>query len=940
MEVKCKQCDVSFAYTDIRPRFCQHCGVRLDYSSNAEVIDSLNLPTMQVDTSTIAPRGIQPAEEPLDDRHPDVGLQIHQYRLVRPLGSGGMGVVWEAVENQTGRRVALKRLSKQMVAEDSFVKRFLREAKLAAQISHPKVTFIYGAGEFEGQPYIVMELMPGRTLADEIEEDGPFEIVRAVDASLDAIDGLIASHRMGVIHRDVKPSNCFLDIDKSVKIGDFGLSKSMEGIDIDLTQTGTFMGTPSYSAPEQVRGEKLDGRTDIYALGGTLYCLLTGQPPFVGDAMSVTAQIVSDAPIAPRKLNSKIPPDLEKIILRCLEKEPSRRFESLEELRIALLPFASYGTSLSNFGRRMAAYMTDFVMLQMVFVMISVVVGLVVGVAKFNDPGFISGPLKNLQVGFSVMTWLAMVSYFAVFEGIKGRTLGKMMMGLVVVNSQGERPGFWAALLRAFAIPGCFGITLIFGVYTAVNTRLLLDTASLLVDAGKQIIVLLVPTFICLSTMSVANRLRGLHGIISGTRVIRLSQGGVGQVQIPIVETQFNTINMQMFGPYETRDMLGHSANWSFYLGKDPQLDREVWIVSRETEEGPTPERIKLTRTARPRWLGGGIQEGSRWDVYEAIHGAPIQILTGVKYKLGWEEYREALFELAVELDRAIVDETLPDQLSLAQVWIEQDGSVRLIDRPLVSVVVDDFQYEAVDQNDSTDDYYRAVHLLQSFADLLLRTKTLPVSAIDFLTELSQHRLREQETLHWSIEQLRSLRQNMAELHWDSRIGIMGVTIGLEGVIYGMLSLAVYTVLLFWSPVSISWSFATGFLSSLVLPMVMGFWMRGPIFRFMDIDICHQQGGQASRMICALRNALAWGPLMIVTGAMTAFSGAGLARIKDELVEGSFAYALHNSPVLAGGIFAVAVAAMVLIVAGVVVAIRNPERGIQDFVSCTRLLPR
>ena len=160
--------------------------------------------TMEAD-ATIAPstNALAP-QEPFG-----IGETVGPYQLVSWLGSGGMGNVWEAVETKTGRRVALKRLAKSMVSDETYVKRFVREAQLAAQISHPKVTFIYGAGNDEGQPYIAMELMPGKTLGDKIEEEGPMACSHAVDRIIEIVEGLIAAHRLGMIHRDVKPSTVF-----------------------------------------------------------------------------------------------------------------------------------------------------------------------------------------------------------------------------------------------------------------------------------------------------------------------------------------------------------------------------------------------------------------------------------------------------------------------------------------------------------------------------------------------------------------------------------------------------------------------------------------------------------------------------------------------------------------------------------------------------------
>ena len=185
------------------------------------------------------------------------------------------------------------------IRDSQTVERFLKEASLAASLSHPRSTYVYEAGRDGEHFYTVMELMPGRTLNDLVKENGPLPITDAVDFTLDAVDGLEAAHAAGIVHRDVKPSNCFLTEDSRVKIGDFGLSKSLVS-DSSLTMTGMFLGTPQFAAPEQIRHQPIDERTDIYALATSLYYLVAGKPPFVGGAAAVLAQIVADDP-APLK---------------------------------------------------------------------------------------------------------------------------------------------------------------------------------------------------------------------------------------------------------------------------------------------------------------------------------------------------------------------------------------------------------------------------------------------------------------------------------------------------------------------------------------------------------------------------------------------------------------------------------------------------------------
>src|SRR5262249_55375711 len=185
-------------------------------------------------------------------------------------GSGGMGTVYEAKGEHTGQRVAVKLLAAPFAAQSHSLERFRQEGQLASLIAHPRCVFVLAADEEAGRPYIVMELMPGDTLRDLIERRGPLPPAEAVAKILDVIDGLREAHRLGILHRDVKPSNCFLLPDGRVKVGDFGLSKSLAA-DTGLTQTGTFLGTVLYASPEQVRGEGIDYAADVYSVCATLY---------------------------------------------------------------------------------------------------------------------------------------------------------------------------------------------------------------------------------------------------------------------------------------------------------------------------------------------------------------------------------------------------------------------------------------------------------------------------------------------------------------------------------------------------------------------------------------------------------------------------------------------------------------------------------------------
>jgi len=264
------------------------------------------------------------------------------YRLLGLLGRGGMGTVYEAEQIATGRRVGLKMLGQQLDSPD-MRQRFLREGRLAAGVNHPNSLYIFGSEEVEGLPVITMEIAGAGTLKDKLKKRGPLPVTEAVDAVLDVISGLESAFAGGVLHRDIKPSNCFVCPDGSVKVGDFGLSVStLARTDTFVTAHGKIMGTPAYSSPEQLRGDTLDLRSDIYSVGATLFTLLTNRAPFEGDnAVQVVANAVNKKPKPLTELRQDVPPSLERVVARCLAKEPDGRYADYTALRNALLPFSS-----------------------------------------------------------------------------------------------------------------------------------------------------------------------------------------------------------------------------------------------------------------------------------------------------------------------------------------------------------------------------------------------------------------------------------------------------------------------------------------------------------------------------------------------------------------------------------------------------------------------
>ena len=274
--------------------------------------------------------------------------KIAHYRIVRKLGAGGMGLVYEAEDTKLGRRVALKFLKESTVHDAGSIDRFLREARSASALNHPGICTVHAIEECDGRTFIAMELLEGESL-DKVLVRGTMPISHCVEVCVEIADALDAAHKKGIIHRDIKPGNIFLTSRGATKILDFGLAKLIEaegGPSEDTladsetvfqTSVGTTVGTVVYMSPEQARGEALDARTDLFSLGSVMYGMVTGRHPFQGSTSAVIfANILHAAPVSPVHFNSDIPPELERIINKLLEKDREMRYQVAAELRADL----------------------------------------------------------------------------------------------------------------------------------------------------------------------------------------------------------------------------------------------------------------------------------------------------------------------------------------------------------------------------------------------------------------------------------------------------------------------------------------------------------------------------------------------------------------------------------------------------------------------------
>ncbi len=886
MQLPCPSCQKTLEYSGERPRFCAFCGKSLAAApSTAEVpaADAVTAPPSDpAQTATIIPA-------PPDAPAPAAAVPetIGGYRLLRRLGGGGMGAVYEAEEAVSGRRVALKLVLPQYAGSPETLARFRQEGRLASSLAHPRCVFVLAADEEAGRPYIVMELMPGQTLDDLVRQRGPLPVEEALAKILDVIDGLAEAHRRGLVHRDVKPSNCFLDAAGRVKVGDFGLSRSLVS-DAKLTRTGTFVGTPPYAAPEQVKRETIDVQSDVYSVAATLYFLLTGRAPFqsaAGDAMATLARIVSDDPPPLRGVRPDLPRALDRVVRRGLERDRRRRYKDLHELRAALLPFLPARPSVSGLSLRFAASLIDLLVLS----------------ASSFAMGHAIGRLRSSVVAASLLGYgagmVVNLAYYGLLEGLLGWSVGKYLLRLRVGTATGTKPpGIARAALRAASLYVLFnlgpfvGQLLLMNVAShAVGRRADPATALLVSSIGCGILAWhAIAAGAILSTMRARNGYRGLHEFVSGTRTYHLRwPRPQPRRAIQVREFHLDVSRPEglpaRVGPFEVRGALRWGDRERTLVAEDAQLGRAVWLWLRPASEPPLDAaRRDISRSTRVRWVACGTDGPWQYDALLAPAGMPLPVLAAGTPRLSWADVRPILDDLAEEMEASCAEGTLPRQLSPHQVWVQPDGRVQLLGTPLAASADEGIGQVGVSAD--VPDEARALDFLRQVAVLALEGRTRPLREADRArAPVPLHathvlaRLMGGRDSYPAIAELRqdleAIRDRPAEVSRVRRAGHLAFTTLLLHLPFGGPSLmAVFSLVAVLDAMEQvgrsphdtgEQSTALGVIAACgAFWVVWAFLFRGGYAYWRGgIVLRRADGRKAARWQCALRAALVWAPV-------------------------------------------------------------------------------
>ena len=847
------------------------------------------------------------------------GQTFGPYKIVRPLGKGGMGQVYEAEETESGRRVAMKILSRGL-GDDEERERFLREGRLAASLSHPNTVYVFGTTEVQGFPVIAMELAPGGTLKELLVGGTPVAFATAVDAIVQVIAGLDAAARIGILHRDVKPSNCFVHGDGRVLVGDFGLSVATSSRGRSAASGGTILGTPGFASPEQLRGDALDVRSDIYSVGATMFYLLAGRAPFDDQTTtSLIARITSEPPPLLTEVRADVPKRLALVVAKCLAKTPEERYAGYAALTAALEPFSSARLRPAPLARRAAAGAIDLYIAALP----------VIALERYAGVPPLSTSYPAQAALFAVTALIVMTLYFGWFEGHMGASPAKALFGLRVVDPSNSSPGIARGMRRALAFAAPVQI-----LTRGVLWLLLIAAPNVAVGfAGKLTGVIALAALFATARRS--NGYTALHDRVTGTRVVlkraavevrhRHDRSGIDPV--------FSGAGDTRIGPYLVADGAGAAVTTAVTIeAHDDRLGRRVWIDLLPPGSAPLDARRRdLGRPGRVRWLAGRRSGDECWDAYEAVEGEPVHETAARPQP--WSRVRHWLGDLADEIAAGIDDESLP-ALHASRVWIDRDDRARIVDWSAPGSGGPVFDPEA-----AAPDLAAAQRLLYAVSVGALlgippdaakdrQPETpLPLPARTLLLALRDARFTTTAALREGVAAAVNVPAVFPKSQRAAQIGVSAVLpILLTAITVGsMLFSAKGNGLAELSSPAMLWAVGLASASAMLLVVtpfaVIGALALGSGFtlRWFGAALVNRRGEQASRLRALWRAIVTWS---LACGVATLFSKVDIAGSVDLRV------------------LAVQTAGMALVVAAAVWTVLHPSRSIQDRLAGTWLVPR
>ncbi|MFO0944005.1 MAG: protein kinase [Pirellulales bacterium] len=602
-----------------------------------------------------------------------IGSVIGGYKIVSALGQGGMGRFFRA-DDSSGRPVAIKLLSPDLARSSEALARFKQEGLIASQINHSRCVFVHRVDEESGTPFIAMELMTGQTLKDLIVQKGPLPFAEAVRLILQCIEGLVEAHSRGMIHRDIKPANCYLDTHGNVKIGDFGLARSLVS-DSELTQTGAFIGTPLFASPEQLLGQNIDVRSDIYSLTATLYFLLAGKAPFESPhAAQVIARIASSDPPPFSTVEIEVPEELERIVMKGLSRDPATRYQSFIEMQTELMALLAPKPETANVVRRVIAALADHFLLSILIGTMSILI-----LPKWIMEGE-SKLLANL-VGAGVTA-----IYFLFAESLFSTSLGKAAMRIHIADARtGRRPTLGRVFVRVLSF------SFVSVVIELVFFAILYVTGWIRSDIVQGLTIALASPLTWLLyfvTWRSKGRRQMLHDWLSRTEclipappVIQNTELDIPEFVLPVVKSQHPL--PETLGRFRIRnqiDVPGADDSIRWLNGDDPALERSVWIaVTNDTEIDYEQQQCTKDPSTRLRFIEQSVEGSQRWYAYVAPEGIPLKECLAHGVHFAWP-VTSFVFRQLLNHFHSVKNTNLVASVSkLSDWWIDRAGRLSIV---------------------------------------------------------------------------------------------------------------------------------------------------------------------------------------------------------------------------------------------------------------------